>query len=146
MLKLGLLLVLLIFPSTRRSLRAAFQGVSAVWRPTTGLLAVVALVAAAVLAVREDWWAAAVLAIVAGALALAARRRPRRAPARPTTDAQMSVSEARSILGVPEGASREAVEAAYRRLIRLAHPDQGGTAGLAAQLNAARATLAGRRP
>jgi hypothetical protein len=140
MLKLGLFLLLLLLPSTRRTLRATFAGVFAVWRPTVGLFAVVALVAAAVLAVREDWLAAGVLLVVAAGLALAARRRAAR-PVMTPADAGMSPAEARSILGVPEGASREAVEAAYRRLIRMAHPDGGGTAGLAAQLNAARATL-----
>jgi curved DNA-binding protein CbpA len=56
----------------------------------------------------------------------------------------MSPDEARAILGVEPGASVEAVQAAYRRLIRMAHPDQGGTRGLAAQLNLARDVLMGR--
>jgi DnaJ-domain-containing protein 1 len=55
----------------------------------------------------------------------------------------MSPRQARDILGVPENAPPAAVEAAYRRLMLRAHPDQGGTAGLAAQLNAARAVLRG---
>jgi curved DNA-binding protein CbpA len=38
-------------------------------------------------------------------------------------------------------ASKAEIQAAYSRLIRLAHPDKGGTAGLAAQLNAARDRL-----
>ena len=33
------------------------------------------------------------------------------------------------------------IRSAHARLIRLAHPDKGGTAGLAAQLNAARDRL-----
>jgi curved DNA-binding protein CbpA len=37
------------------------------------------------------------------------------------------------------------VRAAYARLIQMAHPDKGGTAGLAAQLNAARDRLIKRR-
>ena len=146
MLKLApLLLLLLLLPDGRRVAWAALKGVLAVWRPGAGLLAVLALIAAAVLAIREDWWEAAVLAGIAAALALAARRRaaiPRPAPA--PTRTGMSAAEARAILGVGEGAAPEAIEAAYRRLIRLAHPDQGGTAGLAAQLNAARATLTPR--
>ena len=142
MLKLALLLLIFpLFPSGRRTLRAGWQGITAVWRPTTGLLAVVLLMAAAVLAVREDWLVAAGLAVAGAAVALTARRRaPRPAPAPPLSN-DMSPAAARSILGVPEGASREAVEAAYRRLMRMAHPDKGGTAGLAAQLNAARAAL-----
>jgi len=53
----------------------------------------------------------------------------------------MNPAQARAILGVTDGASRAEIEAAYRRLIRRAHPDQGGTSGLAAQLNAARDRL-----
>ena len=53
----------------------------------------------------------------------------------------MNLDQARAILGVTDGASRDEIEAAYRRLIRRAHPDQGGTSGLAAQLNAARDRL-----
>ena len=50
-------------------------------------------------------------------------------------------AEARSILGVAEGATAEQVNAAWRRLMGRAHPDQGGTEGLAAKLNAARDRL-----
>jgi DnaJ-domain-containing protein 1 len=53
----------------------------------------------------------------------------------------MNVAAARAILGVTAGASREEIEAAYRRLMLRAHPDQGGSAGLAAQLNLARDRL-----
>jgi curved DNA-binding protein CbpA len=53
----------------------------------------------------------------------------------------MSLDEARSILGVGADATREEIQAAYSRLMRLAHPDKGGTSGLAAQLNAARDRL-----
>jgi curved DNA-binding protein CbpA len=51
------------------------------------------------------------------------------------------LSEARSILGVAEDATADDIQAAYTRLMRLAHPDKGGTSGLAAQLNAARDRL-----
>jgi hypothetical protein len=53
----------------------------------------------------------------------------------------MGPAEAASILGVAQGADREEVEAAYRRLMFRVHPDHGGAAGLAAQLNAARSVL-----
>ena len=53
----------------------------------------------------------------------------------------MSADHARSILGVRPGATPAEIESAYRRLIRRAHPDQGGSDGLAAQLNAARDRL-----
>jgi hypothetical protein len=45
------------------------------------------------------------------------------------------------ILGVPVGAEPEVIHAAWRRLMGRAHPDQGGTEGLAARLNAARDRL-----
>jgi curved DNA-binding protein CbpA len=53
----------------------------------------------------------------------------------------MSADEARSILGLGPDATADDVRAAYTRLMRLAHPDKGGTSGLAAQLNAARDRL-----
>ena len=53
----------------------------------------------------------------------------------------MSLTEARATLGVGEAATRVEIEAAYRRLMLRAHPDQGGSTGLAAQLNAARDRL-----
>lgn len=54
---------------------------------------------------------------------------------------ELSESEARAILGVGAEARRTDIDWAYRRLIRLAHPDHGGTVGLAAHLNAARDRL-----
>ena len=55
----------------------------------------------------------------------------------------MSEAEARAVLGVKAGASAKVVQKAYLRLIRRAHPDTGGTEGLAALLNAARDRLSG---
>jgi curved DNA-binding protein CbpA len=46
---------------------------------------------------------------------------------------------------VAPDASLSEVKAAYTRLIQMAHPDKGGTEGLAAQLNAARDRLIKRR-
>ena len=136
MIALAILFVLVVVLVGGQRLGAGFRGVAAVWRPTTGLLSVVMMMAAAVLAIREDWWIALLLVALAGAFAMAARKRK----ARPAAGG-MTPAEARAILGLPEGAGKEAVDAAYRRLIRFAHPDQGGTTGLAAQLNAARAAL-----
>ena len=51
------------------------------------------------------------------------------------------LTEAREILGVAATASREEIQAAYARLIRAVHPDAGGSAGLAARINAARDRL-----
>jgi preprotein translocase subunit Sec63 len=53
----------------------------------------------------------------------------------------MRPSEARTLLGVGEGASAEDIKAAHRRLITKVHPDAGGSAGLATRVNAARDAL-----
>ena len=121
------------------------------WRTGAGLLAIGSFLAAAFLAVRGAWPEAAAMLVIACALLLGARSerdpkaQPRAAGGQPAQRERISVAEARAILGVAEGASVEDIRAAYSRLIRRAHPDAGGTHGLAAQLNAARDRLLGRR-
>lgn len=112
------------------------------WRVGAGLIAAALVVAGAVMAIRGDEWIG--LPLVGGGLALAfgarvGRGRFRR-PAAERSEA-MSVAEARSILGVGEGASSAEIKTAYTRLMKRNHPDQGGTSGLASQLNAARERL-----
>jgi hypothetical protein len=113
------------------------------WRFLTAAFAVAALAGAAYAAVREAWVPAAVLLLFGGWLALSTRRPPgSAAPAPPSARAgRMSLEEARAVLGVSASATREEIQAAYTRLMRSVHPDKGGTAGLAAQLNAARDRL-----
>lgn len=125
-------------------MRAAGRFARQTWRPAAGVLAVAAFLAAAFFGVREAWLAAGVSAGLGAWLALGARRRPvlARRPVPPAS--RMSADEARSILGVGPEAGPDEVQSAYLRLMRRAHPDQGGTSGLAAQLNAARETLTGR--
>ena len=107
------------------------------WRIATGAAALAAFTAAAFVGVRGEWPAAIVLVVVGLYFAGITRKpAPRAAPT-----GRMSLDEARRILGVEEGATRQDIQAAYTRLMRLAHPDKGGTAGLAAQLNAARERL-----
>ncbi|NKE45805.1 molecular chaperone DnaJ [Roseomonas frigidaquae] len=55
----------------------------------------------------------------------------------------MGRAEALQVLGLAEGASAEEIRAAHRRLMRSAHPDQGGSDWLASRLNEARDTLLG---
>jgi hypothetical protein len=55
----------------------------------------------------------------------------------------MSRREALTTLGLDEGADAEAIRAAHRRLMKKVHPDQGGSAALAARVQAARDTLLG---
>ncbi len=110
------------------------------WRFITGVAAIAVFAAAAYVGIRGAWGSAIVMVVVGLWLAVSTRRTgmgPGTAPARE----KLSLAEARSILGVKEGASRDEIKAAYARLMRLAHPDKGGTDGLAAQLNAARDRL-----
>jgi hypothetical protein len=96
------------------------------------------LAAAGIVSLRGDWVVGlAMLAMSLGGLF--ASRAQGRAPLQPRGG--MSVAEARSVLGVGAAATNAEIEAAYKRLMRMAHPDKGGTAGLAAQLNAARERL-----
>jgi hypothetical protein len=106
-------------------------------RLAAALASLLAAAAAFAVALRGLWPAALVLAIVSLVMGGAwARRRNR-----PATTQEMAVREARDVLGVPEGASRDEIDAAWRRLMLRAHPDHGGTSGLAARINAARARL-----
>lgn len=59
----------------------------------------------------------------------------------PTGSRMMSRAEAYQILGLSPGATHADIQLAYRRLIQRVHPDQGGSAYLAAQLNQARDLL-----
>lgn len=58
--------------------------------------------------------------------------------------AGMSAAEARQILGVAASAGEEEIREAYRRLIQKNHPDQGGSAYLASQINQAKDVLLGK--
>ena len=103
-----------------------------------GELPVLALVAAGFLALRGGWLAGLALLVLAFGGAFAARQAPRTPAPRPR---DTSLEEARSILGVGPDATEEEIQEAYTRLMRMAHPDKGGTSGLASQLNAARDRL-----
>ena len=115
------------------------------WRLIAGGLGLAALVAGTLSVLRGGWPLG--MALLAAGLALAGLARsptPRSgsAPVQPVSDG-MSLSEARSVLGVGADASREDILEAHARLIRRTHPDAGGTDGLAAHLNAARDRLLG---
>lgn len=53
----------------------------------------------------------------------------------------MSVQEAREVLGVADGANREAIVTAHRTLMSRLHPDKGGSDYLASKVNLARKVL-----
>lgn len=115
------------------------------WRILSGAFAVAAFSAAVFVGMRGGWGKAIVLVVIGLWLASTARKtglgpggQSRSRPQGP------GLEEARSILGVGPDATPEEVKAAHARLMRMAHPDKGGTSGLAAQLNAARDRLLGR--
>jgi hypothetical protein len=112
------------------------------WRVGAGLLAVVLVVVGVAVSIRGDWIVGLPLVLLALGSAAGGRinRRPDGRTA-PEPAGGMSAAEARSILGVGPEATAQDIKAAYARLMQRAHPDKGGTTGLAAQLNAARDRL-----
>jgi hypothetical protein len=64
-------------------------------------------------------------------------------PGQGTPRGGMSREEAYQVLGLDPGAGREAIQGAYVRLMRAAHPDRGGSDWLAARINQARDVLLG---
>ena len=57
-----------------------------------------------------------------------------------------ALQQARVLLGVAEGAGREDIITAHRRLTALVHPDKGGTTAAMQEANAARDLLLGELP
>ncbi len=111
------------------------------WRFLSGALSIAAFAAAAYVGLRGGWEISIVLVVLGLWLVTTARINAPRAATPAKTSSDMSLKEARSILGVGPDATEQEIQAAYGRLIRMAHPDKGGTTGLAAQLNAARDRL-----
>jgi DnaJ domain len=70
------------------------------------------------------------------------RQRAGHGPAAPS-DGKMTPDEARAVLGVGADATADDIRAAYHRLMKKIHPDQGGSNYLASKLNAAKAVLLG---
>lgn len=111
-----------------------------------GSMACLAIFAAAAYLCLRGGWGKGLVLLALGFAVMLWTRTPRvmAASAKPPAPApKPGLAEARQILGVGPDATREEIQAAYKRLIRMAHPDSGGTAGLAAQLNAARDRLLG---
>jgi hypothetical protein len=131
---LGVLGLAILIGLGRRPLMARAQG-----RMIALGLGVIAAAAAVYDAARGGWLGGSILLTAAFWLFTSARKRGTLA------GAGMARTEAAATLGVAESAGRDEIEAAYRRLMFRVHPDQGGSAVLAAQINAAReALLSGR--
>ena len=110
------------------------------WRAAGAISSIGLIVAAAFVGLRGEVIPAVVLLAI-GLFLLGTARWPRSRSALADRGGAMSLAEARATLGVEPGATEADVRAAHARLIRMAHPDAGGTTGLAAQLNAARDRL-----
>ncbi len=112
------------------------------WRMPAGLVAIALLFGGLMLSVRGGWIAGLPLVLLAVVTGMLARSRP--STSQPgASGGRMTEAEARRLLGVGPNATPTEIRAAYGRLIRMNHPDAGGTHGLAAQLNAARDRLLG---
>lgn len=109
------------------------------WRVAATLFSAVLMAAGALAAFRGGYVLAAGLIGAGLWLSIASRKRALPPRAEALTDA-----EARSTLGVSRDATPAEINAAWKRLMARAHPDQGGTEGLASRLNAARDRLLGR--
>ena len=106
------------------------------WRVAATLFSAVLIGGGVLLAFRAAWLPA--LGLIGAGLWLTIASRQRAVA--PRSDA-MSEAEARSLLGVTAAATSQEINAAWKRLMGRAHPDQGGTGGLASRLNAARDRL-----
>ncbi len=71
----------------------------------------------------------------------ARRSGPRAGARRGMRSSAMSEDEARKLLGLAKGASREEVARAHRSVMKTAHPDHGGSTDLAARVNEAKDVL-----
>ena len=116
------------------------------WRISATLLGGTCFAGAVLSVARGSYiWAAALAAaglyLVLQSRIRSAAPRPRSSrPAAPSGPA-MSKAEARAILGVGPDASVQDIQIAWKRLMARTHPDQGGSEGLAARVNAARDRL-----
>ena len=120
----------------RQSERDSGRRGRAHWRVAATLFAAVMIGCGVLLAFRSAWLPAVGLIGVGLWLTFASRHRPLPSRGEGLTDA-----EARALLGVPADATPAQINAAWKRLMGRAHPDQGGTEGLASRLNAARDRL-----
>ncbi len=67
------------------------------------------------------------------------------APPRSDHSGELTEKEALAILGLSDGASKDDIIAAHRKLMQKLHPDRGGNDYLAARVNDAKAKLLGER-
>jgi hypothetical protein len=86
--------------------------------------------------------AAAILEAYVSKASLVALSDERRGPDKAANPAErMSRGEALEVLGLEPGADEDDIRAAHKRLLRLVHPDRGGSAYLARRIYQARDAL-----
>ena len=107
------------------------------WRVSATIIAAACLGGGVLALARGSWFLGGALMAVGRYFALSSRIRTVVRSVEPG----MSRKEARDTLGVTVDATAEQINAAWKRQMARAHPDQGGTQGLAARLNAARDRL-----
>ena len=107
------------------------------WRVSATIIAAACLGGGVLALARGSWFLGGALIAVGLYFALSSRIRTVVRSVEPG----MSRKEARDTLGVTADATTEQINAAWKRQMARAHPDQGGTQGLAARLNAARDRL-----
>jgi hypothetical protein len=96
------------------------------------LLLLVACIPLLIMAIANQQWS---FAMLIGAL------RDERRGSRDRGERSMSRGEALEVLGLEPGADEAEIRAAHKRLLRLVHPDHGGSAYLAKRVYQARDTL-----
>jgi hypothetical protein len=137
----GVLLV--VFALLSLSASEGEEGRKKAWNTVMGALLVAALV---FVLIRSglSWVAVVLVVLYSAGQRFRAQRRTEPAGAgqpEPSVARGMSSEEAHAILGVAEGASRDTILDAYKRLMKKMHPDQGGSTYLAARINQAKDML-----
>ncbi len=119
------------------------------FRTVRSVFALGCLAVGMIMMARGLWWEGAGALVLAAVFAGSVRfgASVRAGPARPATAASYSAEEIRAYqtLGLAVGADRRAIREAWKRLMKSAHPDQGGSAERAKALNAARDVLLRRK-
>jgi DnaJ family protein C protein 19 len=122
-------------------LRKQRRKIPAAWLGVGGTLAGAVLVAKGMPVIGALVATGAGLWLRYGAALLGRDEAPPAPPAPQAGRQAISRAEAADLLGVSPDADRETIMAAYRHLMARNHPDAGGSAGLAARINAARDLL-----
>ncbi|MGA9659727.1 MAG: molecular chaperone DnaJ [Asticcacaulis sp.] len=118
------------------------------FRAVRSLLSMVLVMVSVTFFMRGQIWPGLAAAVVALLLGGSVRYQTHARGPKPAADAGAYTSEeirAYQTLGLSIGADKKAVKDAWKRLMKDAHPDQGGDVKKASALNAARDTLLKRR-